>query len=622
MKNPNHSRRNFLKGAAVAGGAVAGAAALAVPLARDEIIDAPYPNLPENKVELPPNGKTVVIVGGGLAGLQAGVELSARGFKVTILERSGTPGGKLKSWRDKTFGPADDPLKQDPSFPGYIREHGLHAVWGFYNNMREFFGRYGWPLMEHPNEVSLYNFLDKDGTVSHLPNTTWPAPYNQLQMALFARKMQHLPEEQRSQFVRLFLKLATFDYADQKQREFLDSLSLAEYCERLGLAKELTYKICDSIVEMAYFDNVDQVSALTLANLFQLVSGSGEDWKVNLYRNAVGETFLQPMVDYIRAHGGEIVYNADVTRIEKDGERISKVVADAVMAGEKKVRRCSVCGNLILDGMERDGDCPFCGANGDMIQVLEDHERTEREFPGDYFVCALDIPAAHKFIGDNIATLGDTDYFRNILKMQPKAVYVCNLWFEGKGAWEKSVKDSFGKPGLCFFATGFDQLGITINKSIRFKGGDGTQWAWSSEYPDRDVTVIETQIAKAERVAGKSKAEITDLCYQELKQVIPDLPPPVSSYVNRWHHYNGYKVGTEKYRPAVQSPIDNLLFIGDLPFVPHPAVFMEKTNVTAKWATNLLLKKAGIAEGQIRILVSGTPSFTVDLMKMRDSVFL
>src|SRR3990167_9437684 len=161
--NKGMSRRGFLTGTAVAVGGVAGAAALSVPLSRDPVHDDAYPNIPENHGELPPNGKTVVIVGGGLAGLQAGVELSARGFKVTILERSGTPGGKLKSWRDKTFGPADDPLKQDPSFPGYIREHGLHAVWGFYNNLREFFGRYGWPLMDHPNDVSLYNFLDKDG---------------------------------------------------------------------------------------------------------------------------------------------------------------------------------------------------------------------------------------------------------------------------------------------------------------------------------------------------------------------------------------------------------------------------------------------------------------------------
>jgi uncharacterized protein with NAD-binding domain and iron-sulfur cluster len=620
--NSKHSRRNFLKGAALATGGVAGAAALAVPLSRDDIIDADYPQVSENNVELPPNGKTVVIVGGGLSGLQTGVELSQRGFRVIVLERSGTPGGKLKSWRDRSFGPADDPMRNDPAWPGYIREHGIHAVWQFYNNLREFLGRHGWKLADHPNEVSLYNFLDKDGTRSFLPNTTWPAPYGLIQLGRWALNMDHLAASDRADFVRLFKRLATFDYADEAQRRYLDSISLQDYCRQMGLSDSLTHKIVDSIVEMAYFDNVDQVSALTQANLFQLVSGSSEDWKVNLYRNPVGESFLQPMVDYIRARGGEVHYHVDVTRIERDGERISKVIADAVAKQERRVRRCSVCGNLILDGMERDGECPFCGARADMFQDLLDKERSTQEFAGDYYVCALDIPAAQKFVQTNLAALGGSDYFRNVLQLKPKSVYVCNLWFEGKGYWEKHIKDFYGKPAYSFFATGFEHLGITINRSVAIPLDDGGRHAWSSEFPDRDVTVIETQIAKAERVANLSTADITERCYQELKTVMPDLPPPVSSYVNRWHHYNGYKVGSEALRPPVQSPIDNLLFVGDLPFVPHPAVFMEKTNVTAKWATNLILRKAGISEGQIRILVSGTPGLPVTLMKATDSVFL
>lgn len=72
----------------------------------------------------------------------------------------------------------------------------------------------------------------------------------------------------------------------------------------------------------------------------------------------------------------------------------------------------------------------------------------------------------------------------------------------------------------------------------------------------------------------------------------------------------------------MQSPIDNLLFIGDISFVPHPAVFMEKTNVTAKWATNLLLDKIGQQEGKIEILVSGTHSATTHLLEGVGSVYL
>lgn len=615
-------RRGFIKGAAVVAGAAVGSAALAIPLSRHPVLDAEYPEVPENKVELAPNGKSVIIIGGGLSGLQAGVELSARGFKVTILERSGTPGGKLKSWRDRHFGPADDPAKNDPAFPGYIREHGIHAVWGFYNNLREFLGRHGWRLADMPNEASIYNFLDKDGTESHLRNCNWPKPYDKIQLLLNAREVKHLPESERNDFVRLAVRLMSFDYADPQQRAYMDSMTFLEYGRKLKVSEPLIHKICDSLLEMAYFDNVDQVSALTLANIFQLVAGATDDMKVNLYVNPVGESFLQPMVDYIRARGSEIHYHTEVTGFEKKGERIDRVLAAEIPAGSGKgrVRRCSICGNLIFDGMEVGHECPFCGAHVNMLRDVTEAERSTRVWKADYYISALDIPGAKRLVEANLATLGDVPYFRNILGLHAKSVYVTNLWFDGKGQWERKIVDADGRPAICFFATGFQHLGITVNRSLRVPFPDGKLMSWSAEYPDRDVTVIETQIAKTDLVAGKTTAEIADLCYQELKSVIPDLPPPRSAYVNRWTTYTGYHVGDEGRRPPVQSPIDNLMFIGDLAFVPHPAVFMEKTNVTAKWATNLILDKAGIKEGRIKILVSGTPSVVTDLMKAATQV--
>jgi heterodisulfide reductase subunit A-like polyferredoxin len=47
-----------------------------------------FPLVPNNKVKLKPNGKSILILGGGLAGLQAGCELVDRGFKVTILRKN------------------------------------------------------------------------------------------------------------------------------------------------------------------------------------------------------------------------------------------------------------------------------------------------------------------------------------------------------------------------------------------------------------------------------------------------------------------------------------------------------------------------------------------------------
>lgn len=618
------SRRRFLSalGWTAAGAATVGAGA--IPLARDGELGEPYPKVPSNDARLPPNGKKVLILGGGLSGLQAGVELSARGFDVTILEKTGAPGGKCKAWRDRRFGPEDDPFKDNPSFGGYIREHGIHAVWGFYNNLREFMGRYGWTLMDMPKDVSIYHFRDKDGRVSHIPNTSWVAPYDYGQLLTSLFRLDHLAKEDRSRAARMFVKLATFDYADERQRNYLDGMTFEEYGKKLGLPDTLIHTICDSLIEMAYFDNVDKASALTLANLVQLVAGSPDDIRVNLYTTPVSESFLQPMANFIASHGGRIHYQTEVTDLFFEGGELRGAKARPVP--EIVVRRCSICGGLIVDGMEIGGGCPYCGADASMLRPIREYERTERSFTADYVICALDGPGLRRLIATARAApdvgprLSDP-YFERILDTRSKLVYVCNLWYPGRGYWEKAVLDEVGRPALCFFATGFDHIGITINRSLRIRGNDGTAIQWSSEYPDRDVTVIETQIAKAENVAGTSSRDIAMKCHAELKAVMPDLPDPVSHYVNRWDNYTAYRVGGESRRPAVQSPIDNLLFIGDNAFVPHPAVFMEKTNVTAKWATNLILEKEGLGQHRIEILRSGTPSKLIGAVSMVESVY-
>lgn len=619
QKSP--SRRKFFTTLGVTAAGIATVGLVAVPMASERgNLVRPYPKVPDNQKILPPNGKKVLILGGGLSGLQAAVELAARGFDVTILEKSGSPGGKLKSWRDRHFGPADDPHKSNPAFPGYVREHGIHAVWGFYNNLREFFGRYHWPLMDMPDDVSIYHFRDKNGTVSHIPNPNWVAPYDKAQLIHHLANLNHVDAADRLQAVELFTRLATFDYADKHQREYLDSMTFEEYGRKLGMPSTLIHKICDSLLEMAYFDNVDKASALTLANLIQLVSGSGDDIKINLYNTPVGETFIQPMVDFVTAHRGRIHFNTEVTGLKIENGKISGATAASVP--QQAIQRCSICGGLIFNGMEVGGECPYCGAHSEMLRNIDAQERMERRFDADYVICAMDGPGLKKLVADNHEVLGESEYFQNIAKIEAKTVYVCNLWFQGKNHWESVIQDEVGRPAICFFATGFQHLGITINRSIGIPCDKGKRLVWSMEYVDRDVTVIETQIAKAEKVQNLSSKEIAYLCYDELKAVMPNLPEPSSWYVNRWHNYNAYHVGSEKNRPAVQSPIANLMFIGDNAFVPHPAVFMEKTNVTAKWVTNMILEKEGMSAHAIKILPSGTPSGLIKGLSAVRSVFV
>jgi hypothetical protein len=386
------------------------------------------------------------------------------------------------------------------------------------------------------------------------------------------------------------------------------------------LPEKLTETVLNAIAEMAYFDDVDKVSALSLAGSIQLVCGSPRDLRVDLFEKPPGETFLQPMVRYIEAHGGAVHFNTELTGIRVTDERVSSVVAAQPGDGTHRETRCSVCGALLVsDGAELPR-CPVCGANGDMIKILAHEDLQERQFTADYFISCMDVPSSRRFYGDNLATLGGHDYFRNINRLHAAHVYVVVMWFADGSFWDQRVTDGTGRPAFDFFATGFDHLGISLNWGTHVTL-DGKSTALVKEYQDRNVAVIETQIANAEPLAGLGDEEIVERVYGELKILMPDIPAIGASYVNRWRNYTAYRVGDMENRPGMQSPLDNLLFAGDMPFVDHPAVFMEKTNVTAKLATNLLLEKIGQEQGRIKILPSGTPNALVSFFSRFNSVF-
>lgn len=73
--------------------------------------------------------KRVIVIGGGFAGLAAGVDLAARGIAVTIVEARPRLGGRAYSFRDDET--------------GEVVDNGQHAMMGCYHETLAFLGRIG-----------------------------------------------------------------------------------------------------------------------------------------------------------------------------------------------------------------------------------------------------------------------------------------------------------------------------------------------------------------------------------------------------------------------------------------------------------------------------------------------
>ncbi len=78
----------------------------------------------------------VVVIGAGLSGLTAGLHLAARDLPPLVLEADIVwPGGRIAGGEDET-------LEYNGQTWTFSTQHGIHALWGGYDNMRAMFDRF------------------------------------------------------------------------------------------------------------------------------------------------------------------------------------------------------------------------------------------------------------------------------------------------------------------------------------------------------------------------------------------------------------------------------------------------------------------------------------------------
>lgn len=562
-----------------------------------------FPEISENKVNLRPNGKSVLILGGGFGGMHAACELLDRGFSVTILEKSSMLGGKLKSWRDKNFG---IPPANDPNWIGYPHDHGAHAVWGFYNNLREFMGRHSIPLWKKPDTTTMYNFLDRDGTMSSFNPKLARTGSLKERMRRMTGPTSLTTEEKKAMIPGL-IKIGAFDMSNKSERMQLDNLSFPEYARSIGIPENAIYKLFAPAAEMAMFDHIDNTSALYMLITMHLAIGHPDDMVIDIFFHPPGETYVAPIEKYIKDKGGKIIYDTPVVKINRAGARITSVTAGEMgLPGPPGVKtwKCNVCGSVFASPT-KPGRCPVCNAPGDQIRVLSGGE--VKEYSADYYIMAMETKGAKEVV--KASDLGKGPYFDNIQKLDSTSVYVLDLWYPKRDVIGKLLPGQF-----CFFTSNFRYIGITLDWAC--SGSAKGYGPLVPDYQGKDISVIETQIANTEMLVNLPDEQIVRLAQEELEMAIPGLPKPLDFYLNRWDTYSPQRVGYEANRPTIQSPIDNFFIIGDWVSIDHLSVYMEKTNVSSKMVTNLIMEKIGKPEYKVRVLPSGSPSLMIDIPRL------
>ncbi len=258
--------------------------------------------------------KTVVIVGGGVAGLSAAHELVERGFDVHVYERRDYVGGKAAS----VTIPADDAHGRG-GLPG---EHGFRFFPGWYRHLPDTMKR-----IPYRNRKVVDNLVAADtnvlGSYHREPvRALMRLPANLKDITAITGLFDGLINLGLSpQDVRFFLgKLWDFLTASEERRvKEYDNITWWDFMEADKQSQAFRDYLVVAATRSTVAANPRQASAYTIAKmaiqtLFDTVTPTTPADRV--LNGPTQEVFIDPWVDFLREQGVEFHMNAELESIE------------------------------------------------------------------------------------------------------------------------------------------------------------------------------------------------------------------------------------------------------------------------------------------------------------------
>ena len=255
--------------------------------------------------------KHVVIVGGGLAGLACAYQLSQRGFKVTVLEKSPQLGGKIASWDiqvgDKTF----------------KMEHGFHGFFPQYYNLNALVNE----LKIKDNFVSLESYAVVFRNNQYQPEIFRPSrsafPWNVVDLGVsspnrlnWGINLNHLNDWN------VFREIGGFKIPNSYQR--LDEISVADWV-REDFPQGL-YDLYFLPFAKSSLNAPDKLSVGELMQFFHFYFfGNPEGLAFNGTRQDMGTSLVQPLVNAIQEKGGDVLTEITISHFNWNQGQIDSI---------------------------------------------------------------------------------------------------------------------------------------------------------------------------------------------------------------------------------------------------------------------------------------------------------
>lgn len=237
----------------------------------------------------------VLIVGGGFAGLAAGVALAEAGKRVCLLEQKPYLGGRARSFRDHTT--------------GSVVDNGQHLFMGCYHATIKFLKTIGTlDCVSFQPRLSV-PFLDRNGRLSHLDCPDLPAPWHLLLGVLGSGSFAF---REKLQVLRLGKGLRNGGGKASPAAEE----SVTAWLSRQGQSERLQRNFWDLLCIAAMNEDPRIASAQLFECVLRLaLFSSPADSRLGIARVGLSECYTGAAAAFIEARGGRVQTGRNVKRL-------------------------------------------------------------------------------------------------------------------------------------------------------------------------------------------------------------------------------------------------------------------------------------------------------------------
>jgi squalene-associated FAD-dependent desaturase len=243
----------------------------------------------------------VIIIGAGIAGISAAINLVKAGKSVLVIEQNPKPGGRCYSFFD------------EPS--GEIIDNGQHLMTGAYSNFHSIIKELGTEKNLIMQDNLRIDFIRDDGRNDLLDCSLLPGKAGILVGLI---RMKNLTLQSKYNVAKLFLKIKTIDLSK-------NDLTVEQFLKMQKQTENSIMNFWEPLTLATLNNSIKNSSTKLLVTVLKRAFFSGKNDSKLIFPNAPLSDLFSPFAKWMERHGSKVIFQEKIIGIKIDDDRIKSI---------------------------------------------------------------------------------------------------------------------------------------------------------------------------------------------------------------------------------------------------------------------------------------------------------